>query len=469
MNRPQARISCDVAIIGGGFAGTLVAAQLLRQARLPLTIILIERLPMRLGRGVAYGTERDCHLLNVPAGNMSALPEDPESFLRWAQSHEDRLLNPPWVNEVSPSSFLPRNAYGDYLVWLLEQAEQTAKPGVRLLRKIDEAKAIRIERNAAILALGSGESIQAQRVVLALGNFRPGDPAVKDSAFYRSPRYHSDPWAKEALAKVAETGSCLLVGSGLTMVDWAIALEQVQYRGTIHAVSRRGLWPKAHRPGAGISSPDFTALPTTARRLLGQIRKPLQSGEPWRAVIDALRPHSQNLWRSLPIVEKRRFLRHLRPYWDSHRHRIAPIVAEHLDALLHSGQLVRHSGRILGYREGEKSVEVTIRCRGSDRLETLSVDAVVNCSGSESDYRKLDSPLIVDLLSRGIVRTDPLSLGLDADSRGALLDAEIKPSSCLFTLGPPQKGILWETTAVPEIRVQAAHLAANFLGRGTTE
>jgi uncharacterized NAD(P)/FAD-binding protein YdhS len=454
-----------IAIVGAGFSGALVAAHLLSTAKAPLTVHLIERERGRFARGVAYSATEDCHLLNVPAGNMSAYPDDREHFLRWAQGRADELLGCACVGEVTAAAYLPRRAYGDYLAQTLDEAERGAAPGVGLQRRIDEAVSLTIEGAAVDLRLASGARLRADRAVLALGNFRPGDPSGADAAFYRSARYHGDPWAPEALEKLLRTESCLLVGSGLTMVDWAITLSQAGYRGAIHVVSRRGLWPQRHEPAApaafGIEPPgELGAVRNGLHSIRAFIR---DTGADWRPVIDALRPMTQSLWKGLGLPEQRRFLRHLRAFWDCHRHRLAPGIAARLDAMLESGQLVRHGGRIRSFRDEGGQVEVLIRPRGSDRNYALGVDAVVNCSGSESDYRKLDSPLVKDLLGQRLIRPDPLALGLDVADNGALVDAEGAASGFLFTLGPPQKGRLWETTAVPEIRGQAAGLAAELL------
>ena len=466
-------VPVKIAIVGAGFSGTLVAAHLLRQTKSPLTVYLIERTPRQFGRGVAYSSGMDCHLLNVPAANMSAFPDDPEHFLRWAQrreggptkEQEESLINPPWVTEVAPTSFLPRRAYGDYLSWVIDEAERAASPTVRLERKVDKAVGVSITPEGANLRLLSGETLQVQKVVLALGNFLPGNPTVADPRFYESPRYHGNPWSSEVLQDLLATHSCLLIGAGLTMADWAITLSEAGYRGTMHVLSRRGLWPLAHQPYTPVPfSLDPNAPPQTVCAWLHQIRLYIRSsGCDWRAVIDALRPTNQTLWKSLPISERRRFLRHLRPFWDFHRHRIAPSIAARLQVLVDSGRLVRHVGRIMGYRETGRDVDVLIRQRGQGRVDSVRVDAVVNCSGSESDYRELQSPLIKDLLDQGLIHPDPLSLGLDVGQDGALIGAVGAASDCLFSLGPPQKGILWETTAVPEIRGQAARLATVLL------
>ncbi|MGZ8219975.1 FAD/NAD(P)-binding protein, partial [Methylomagnum sp.] len=456
----------EIAIIGAGFSGSLVAANLLKQAQAPLTIHLIDRDPDQFGRGVAYGTATDCHLLNVPAANMSAFPDQPEHFLRWAEEREASLLNPPWVTEVGPQSFLPRRAYGEYTSWALDQAEQTAPPGVRLERRIDKAVTLTVEADGVTIRLESGETVRVSKAVLALGNFPPANPPLADASFYESPRYHRNPWRAGILATLLDTESCLLVGSGLTMVDWAITLNQAGYRGQIHVVSRRGLWPKAHQPGTPPVkfAIDPAKTPASARAWLREIRRHIrETGADWRAVIDALRPTNQTLWQSLPLAEQRRFLRHLRPFWDLHRHRLAPAVAGRLETLVDSGRLVRHVGRIVEYRESASGVDVVVKRRASDQSETIQAQAVVNCSGSESNYRRLESALVRNLLTQGLITPDPLALGLRVAPDGALIGSDGQASERLYTLGPPCKGEVWETTAVPEVRGQAARLAGLLL------
>lgn len=448
-----------IAIIGAGFSGSLVAAHLSRIALRGTEIALIEKAPRQQGRGVAYGTELACHLLNVPAGNMSAFPDDPDHFLRWARARRDSLLCPPWVTEVEAGSFLPRRAYGRYLVDLLDAAVREAAPGIELSHHTAEVIRMAETPDGVCLQLRDGPRLLADRAVLALGNFPPGDPCVAEPAFYASMRYHGNPWKPGLLDTVLATRSCLLIGGGLTMVDWAIALKSAGYTGLIHAISRRGLWPRAHAPAMATAFALDTVAPSTRNWLRALRRHIRETGGDWRAAIDALRPANQTLWQSLPLAEQRRFLRHLRPWWDCHRHRLAPIVAARLQALVDDGQLVCHVGRILEYREQPDTVEILVRPRHGGDAGVIAVDAVLNCSGSESDYRRLESPLVSDLLDRGLIRPDTLRLGLDVAADGALRRDDGTPSDRLFTLGPPEKGMLWETTAVPEIRIKAARLA----------
>jgi uncharacterized NAD(P)/FAD-binding protein YdhS len=194
-----------------------------------------------------------------------------------------------------------------------------------------------------------------------------------------------------------------------------------------------------------------------------EVDQAVAQGEDWRSVIDALRPQTQTLWQSLPLSEQRRFLRHVRPYWEVHRHRIAPSIAQTLTELRHTGQLQIHAGQIQSFREDADGVTVVIRKRGTMDLMQVRSSLVANCTGSECDYRQLRNPLIQQLLAAGMIHPDPLFLGLTVAENGALIDRSGKPSQQLFTLGTPRKGKLWETTAVPEIRLQAAEMAKMLL------
>ena len=261
----------EIAIVGAGFSGTLVAAHLLRQGASPLTVRLVERASSQFGRGVAYSTIRDCHFLNVPAAKISAFPDDADHFLRWAKAREQSLIDPPWVTAITPTSFLPRRAYGDYLYEVLHEAERQAPAGVRLERTIGEVIGLSLAPRGVRLCMAGGERLEAQQAVLALGNFQPGDPNVADRSFYESDRYYGDPWGPEVLAALMETRSCLAIGSGLTMADWAITLSEAGYRGTLHVLSRRGMWPHAHRPAAPV---DFSlTADTSPRTVRGWLRR----------------------------------------------------------------------------------------------------------------------------------------------------------------------------------------------------
>lgn len=457
-DRDQKVFQLTVAIIGGGFTGATLTAQLLRNSGGTVSVLLIER-GARLGRGVAYGTECAEHLLNVRARNMSAFPHDPEHFLEWA-----RLNHAPGA---SPDDYLPRPLYGQYIASVL-QHEIERHPG-QVDHVHDEAVSIARIGEAAEIRLRSGRTLFADKVVIGLGNFPPGDPRLPGTTPH-SLRYVSNPWKAGALGDISQDQSVLLVGSGLTSVDVAVTLRGRGFRGTIHFLSRRGLLPQTHAATAPWSSFWTEKSPGTIRGLLRLIRTQVEAAEKagsgWRAVIDSLRPFTQEIWRSLPITERRRFLRHMRPYWDVHRHRVAPAIGARLASQIQNGQIEIHAGRVKAYAEDSDGVEVTYRDRASGQLERLRVDRVINCTGPESDCRKVDDPLLTDLMRQKLVQPDSLFLGLDVSPDGALINAHGEASNLLYAIGPVRKGSLWESIAVPELRVQVSELSTLLLRTG---
>lgn len=459
-NRGKEIFRFKVAIIGGGFTGATLAAQLLRNAGGNVSVILIER-GARLGRGVAYGTQCAEHLLNVRARNMSASPDDPEHFLHWARLNHDP--------GVSPDDYLPRALYGQYVASVLQQ-EVERHPG-QVEHVQDEAVSIARVGDAAEIHLRSGRTLSADKVVIALGNFPPSDPRLPGRTPH-SQRYVSNPWksnlwASSALGDVSQDKSVLLLGSGLTSVDVAITLRQRGFGGTIHILSRRGLLPQTHK-AAAIWPPFWDdQSPRTARGLLRlfrtQVKVAEKAGSGWRAVIDSLRPFTQEIWRSLSFGERRRFLRHVRPYWDVHRHRVAPAIGARLASQIQDGQIEIHAGRIKEYAEDIDGIEVIYHDRESGQLERLCVDRIINCTGPESDCRRVDDPLLKDLMRRKLARPDPLLLGLDVSWDGSLIDANGLASNLFYAIGPVRKGSLWETIAVPDLRVQISDLSKLLL------
>lgn len=450
-----------IAIVGGGFSGTMTAVHLLRNAKEPLEIHIIERKPP-LGRGVAYGTRYGSHLLNVPAGKMTAFPSDPDHFLRYLNEHTELL-----AAEPTAGTFAPRKVYGAYVQSLLAAAEAKAPVESQVTQWTDEAVDLRFEGGEATLSLESGQELVVDRVVLAIGNFPPGHPNLADRGIFASERYVGDPWRKGNLDALKPDDTVLLIGSGLTALDLTLGMRERGHRGVVHMLSRRGQLPQRHKAADPYPAYLDGELPTTVRKLVRVVRTELKkaaaAGIDWRPVLDALRPKTQEIWRNLPLQEQQRFLKHVRPYWETHRHRMPPDAAGLADEMLSSGRMHLHSAKLISLIEKDGCVEATFRSRGDDSDQVLQVHRVINCTGPECDYRRMRHPLIASLLGQGLIRPDELGLGLDTDGEGALLDAEGKPSRELFTLGPLRKGTLWETTAVPEIRVQAEELAKTLL------
>jgi uncharacterized NAD(P)/FAD-binding protein YdhS len=455
-------VGFSVVIVGGGFSGTMLAVQLLRQSP-TLSVAVIDK-GSAPSRGLAYSTEFDCHLLNVPASNMSALPEESDHFLRWARANYDP--------STQPTSFLPRRVYGRYISFILDEARE--RWGADHLQWIPgEASSLTRERSHMNVRLKEGSSLVTQSVVLAAGNFPPGNlkiPGLSEP----SERYAPSAWSASALRDVPKYGSVLLIGSGLTSIDVAIALKSEGFAGHIHILSRHGLIPQPHRQTGQWPQYWSDQGPRTTRGLVrsvrDQIRAASAAGCDWRPVVDALRPVTQSIWRSLAIKERKRFLRHVRPYWEVHRHRIAPEIDDTISRLLFDGQATLYAGRVTDCREFSDHVEVVLRERVLRDSKTraqrsLRVDRVINCTGPETDFRRIEDPLTKSLLEQGLARPDHLFLGLDVDAEGAMIDSSGTPSEFLYAIGPARKGCLWETIAVPEIRVQASQLAEHLVFR----
>ncbi|MGH8336304.1 MAG: FAD/NAD(P)-binding protein, partial [Gammaproteobacteria bacterium] len=402
------------------------------------------------------------HLLNVPAGNMSAFPSDPNHFLGWLDSHSPQTGN----RFYGPGSFVPRRLYGDYLNAILNSAAESV-PSHWFQRITAQATDLSVNAARVKIKLASGATVEADRAVLSFGNFPPLPLFDGASRLAASGRYIPDPWQPGALDSIAPDATVVLIGTGLTMVDTAIALIHKGHRGPLHAISRHGLQPRRHpTPPPVTPIPPFTLaeLPLKARGLLRTVRRRIryESVSGWQPVIDALRPVTQELWRRAPQAERARFLRHLQALWDVHRHRLPPEVAVQIDRAVAAGRLRFRSGRVVACDLANDCLNVRIHPRGSSGLTTNSAQYLINCTGPASDYRRIGDPLVRSLLARGLVRPDPLRLGLDVDHDLHLIGSDGTPSPRLYAAGPVTKGAAWEITAVPDLRMQAETLARHL-------
>ena len=440
----------DVVIVGGGASGTILAIHLLRKESADGAVALLERRDA-YGLGVAYSTEEPVHLLNVPAGGMSALHDEPDHLVEWL--HDARI-------PAGSGDFVSRATYGRYLGATLEAAERLSqRPLIRTRGSVED---VHTGPSGAGVEVRGGPSVRARRIVLALGNPPPGTPPFLRSAM--GERYIPDPWEASALRRVGAEEPVLLVGTGLTAIDVALALTAGGHRGPLHAVSRHGLLPQVHRLPVERSRPlrPLGAFPSplSVRELLRWAREEVRAAEAdgadWRDVMRSVRPWTQRLWMQLSLEERSIFLRHLQRHWSVHRHRMAPEIGRAVAAMRASGQLTVHAGRVaVQERGGRFDVAITPHL-GSSRHLTSSW--VVNCTGPDLDPRRSKEPLVRSLLERGTVRPDPLGLGFDCTPEGAMLDSTGTATGTLWAIGPPRTGSLWESTAVPEIREQASKL-----------
>jgi len=437
----------SVAIVGAGFSGALLALHLLKLGPPDLQISLIDR-GGGFGRGLAYATRNPRHLLNVRVGNMSAWPDDPGHLAAWlvAQGQTADL-----------AAFISRETYGAYLSAQLRAAVSDGA-AARLLLEHDQVTEIVRDGDRLTLTLALGRKLEADTVVLAMGNLPPAAPPAVGIETLPAGAYAADPWDSAALEDLDAEAPVLLLGTGLTMVDVAIDLEARGHRGPILALSRRGLAPRRHEGPPHVASQRPPPVHTSLSRRVAAFRARANEGD-WRIAVDDVRPAAQALWRAAGEAERRRFLRHLRPWWDVHRHRMAPQIADWLER---HPRLSIAAGRLQRVAFEDDRVRVDWRPRGAAVEATVRVARIINCSGVGADLRRTRDPLVRHLVDSGCARLDPLSLGLDIDAQGRVLDAAGHADGTLWAVGPITRGALWEITAVPDIRAQVAEVAANL-------
>lgn len=451
-----------IAVIGAGFSGTLLALHLLRYAATTTRVVLIER-NSQFGRGLAYASGNANHFLNVPAGRMSAFHDRPDHFLEWLRNlpEQDR-----GGIEVAAQAFVPRRLFGAYVRGLLnDEIKRTGRERLELVR--GDVQALDRGTRTLTVHLDRNRTVEADLAVLAVGNFPPEPMSVANPGFYDSSFYRPDPWAADALSGLPRDAPVLLIGTSLTAVDAVVSLLDLQHAGPIYALSRRGLLPRRHETVRQLPSehvPFPTSVNALARFLRDEAARAAAEGCGWQPIIDELRPFAADVWQTMSLSDRRRFLRHLRPWWDVHRHRMAGPVADRIDAARNTGQLRIITGRVRAYTINDSRVDVLYRPRGADIDQTITVSRVVNCSGPGADYDRIGEPLVRNLLANGVVRPDPLRLGLDVTVSCALLDRSGAISRRLFAIGPVTKGAFWEMTAVPDIRRQAEKLAEHLAG-----
>jgi uncharacterized NAD(P)/FAD-binding protein YdhS len=446
-----------IAVIGAGFSGTMAALHLSRL--MPERPVLLCEKSGAFARGLAYATGRTDHLLNVRATNMSAFPDQPEHFSRWLETCP--LDGAAWTRATPAGLFAARGLYGRYLTDLLLKALAEPSQAPRLMLENDEVVDLAPAEEGFCLTLAAGRRRVVAGAILACGNLRaPRGP--------RS-RYAVDPWDDKPLDDLRPDLPLLIVGTGLTMVDAVAALRQRRFSGPILAVSRRGLLPQVHAattPWPAPVLPDAArhSLPALLRFIRDEVRRAAAAGTDWRSVIDSLRGASIGLWRGLPLAEQHRFLRHVRAFWDVHRHRMAPPAAEIIERERASGGLTLMRARVVAVEDQAGHARVTLRERGAAEPRTVVVQRIIDASGV-GRVADTDDLLLRRLMARGLIRPDALGLGLAVSDDLAVLDQRGEADRPLWTLGPLLRGTLWECTAVPDIRGQAAELARTVAAR----
>lgn len=447
-----------VVVIGGGFSGAVTAVNLARLTDAPLTVTVLNA-GQPLARGVAYGTSRPEHLLNVVARNMSALADQPDHFVDWLGTRSDFASIP--TVELR-EQFMPRRVYGDYLQALFLWYTRVLADGKEVRINCHEAEALDVAagaRRATVVASG-GLTFEADKVVLATGNQRPTDlPGCAAD----DPRYFRDPWGDWHQRLGDRRQDVIILGTGLTMVDAFLTLAALGWEGKVTAVSRNGLLPMSH-----FRSPDYPAFPEGDPSHLGldEVRASIDChcdrvrglGLNPALLVDKLRPYTQRIWQNFTLADKCRFLREFRTRWNVVRHRIPQAVHSGLTSALAAGRLALVKGSVQGIAATDEGLAVTV-ADGAGGESTLRGGVVLNCTGPTDGYADGRSCLYSNLFKRGLVVADELGLGIQATADFVVVERGGGHSKHLLALGPPLKGVLWETIAVPELRNQAFRVA----------
>jgi len=457
----------DILITGGGLSGTMLAVQLLRLPGQRKILIIEPR--AELGRGEAYSAVELGHTLNGNAARMSVDPDNPDDLTQWLTAHIAGGGWPESAEQDVPVSelFPPRGLFGVYVQQRLAEARAVgALQGSTVEHICAEAVDLQSDSGSMQLTLSDGRILRGSQAVLATGMFPAARTPQTQSSGLNAAAL--DPWDVAAMRELDPQSTVLIIGSGLTMVDTVVSLEQAGHRGPIEVFSRHGLLPHVRRqPPAWV---DFLAADhsiRTPRQLVRELRRhcrdAIAQGIDWQAPLDTVRAHIARLWSQATDVQRRQFVRHVRPWWESHHHRSPPLSAELIERLHKEGRLRIHAASFKGIEPGASdAVAIRIRARGETETGVVSGAALINSSGIEYDWRRVARPLPQQLLARGLVQPGPLALGIRAKD-GAVVDAEGRVSSQLFAMGPPLRGMWWESTAVTDVAAQAKALARRLV------
>jgi uncharacterized NAD(P)/FAD-binding protein YdhS len=438
-------------VIGGGFTGLAGAIALLAQFEQPFRLVIVE--PNReLGRGVAYGGHHPLHLLNARVADLSVIADRPGDFLSWAFTQLGQGENNAELFEGLAHSFLPRQLFGQYVDERFFEAVRGRKD-VELDIINREATACRADGTGFRIDIVGREPVKADVVFLATAYGRQPGSGLRGAL---------SPFQALPFERVAAAQSLALIGSGLTMVDALLAARRSGFQGVATIISRHAQLPRAHAP-KGVGTHRVTLPPSKRISMLtAAFRLAFTAADanavPWQAVVNGLRPQLQSLWQGLPKREQARFLRHLRPFFDAHRHRLPMEIHAQLKSELARGSAVLLRGRVIEVLRKENGFRLAL-ARGRSAPVKAEFDLAFDCSGHRPD---LGSRLLKSLLSLGLATSDPHALGLAVEADGQVVGAAGRATPGMFALGPLGQGSLWEITSVPEI-VQQADQAARWV------
>ena len=453
----------DLVIVGGGAAGLILLANTFEKATSPLSIAMINT-GYPTGKGIAYSTKNSNHLLNVRVSRMSAFTSDANHFTNWILSKPEYR---DYHHENLGERFVARKIYGEYLEDLYQSLVKSENKNIQFDLIIDEVIDIKKTDNGFDIKLKNHESIDGKKVVLCTGNQPPISlPGI--SNLKSSNKVFINPWDDRAVENIDPNQPLFIVGAGLTMVDTVVSLIDQGFKNKIIVVSKHGAIPMAH-PVTRVSVPHPEKAPASDiheiySELKSKIRSAIDHTEWHEPVLEAVRPFTQKIWQELPIEQKNRFLRHINHRWAKLRHRLPHEVHDFIQSLIDSNQIELYDGKLEDVQDNGTDLTIRFFDKSTESSSTIKAQRIINCIGPEGDFHKVENPLLKNMLASGLIAKDPLSLGFNATGKGEIINKEGEVVPNLFTIGSGLRGILWESTAIPEIRVQAHEMANKVLG-----
>lgn len=446
---PLPRMPLRFVVVGGGFTGIAFIIHALSHFKGPLAFDVIEP-ASELGRGHAYGTDDPAHRINVPVGRMSLYPEVRDHATRWLFA-KGFLPGDGSSTDALGHHYVARAHYGAYVQDTLKCALADAGPRVRFRHHRSEAKDVVLNNGGWSVVLANGTAVTGDELILSFGHAAPVAPFPISATAAADERLIAHPWRSPTALPLDPSASVLLVGTGLTMADMVETLLARGHQGPITALSRHGLLPRPHGTfREGFQLPQ-EVLPATARELLRLVRRSAREASAqaydWQAAADALRFALPRLWPDLPKGEQRRVIRHLLPFWEVHRFRIAPQVHETLKKAIADRRLVVQKARMLGIDSEDGQLVATLRHKG--KVERRSFGGIVLCIGPDRNLNR--RPFTHNLLRSGIACLDDVELGLAVDALGRLIGRNGRANPAMRALGPLTRGTFGEMTGAPDI------------------
>jgi uncharacterized NAD(P)/FAD-binding protein YdhS len=442
----------DVVIVGGGLTGAATAIHLVREAKTPLSIAIVEP-NEQLGRGLAYGNPEADHRLNGPGSRHSIYPDCLSHFHDWYMAQALDKQDPE-ACDSSGYHFTRRYDFGTYLNAEVRKHVAQNPSGSDIVHIVDRAIDVVKKGSLFQIALEGGDIVSARVLAVAATPGLANIPPVLSALPKNGSAFLPDPWNTDRLRRIPKSADVLILGMAQTASDVTASLLKYGHTGPITLLSRRGKRPRRRPPlnansyvrdsvpdaekHAQFIGPDLTVKPPS--RILQELRREAHiradRGESWVPTMEKLSELISDHWHTLPMAEKMRFLRHGKTWYDVHRFRLPPQIESRIEAAQARGQVSFLSATILDAKPNGSRLNVSLRERAKRDVTTRTFDISVNCTGLEDRLGQTNNPFLHALIARGFAAHHPTGSGFDVDICGNAIDAKGHANQALFIVGP---------------------------------